>query len=620
MTRPNWTWIALAALAMAGCHGKARQQQSESQPGVAAARDAAPAAAPTPPPRRDTAALWQLAPAEAAVGIVLAEGAGPRLLSGASEAARVLALEPTTRELADRLVASLRIAGVDLADSAAREAAGIDLGGGFALFLDPALAPLAAVLPVADPARLAGPLGGAVESTDAGPPVYRFPSFGMVCVAAGGRTVCGRDRDAIAATGGSGERPLAERIAELGGVLGDGDLELVADLTAIPELDSVRERSRSILADPGLLVLSVGLERGEVRLHGWIEGTPMAPWGTVLSDNRPVPGLEARFQRARSKLRWSLDPARLGAGLGPQLFAGDLELHRDFLDHLSGDVGIFTDGSGPIAGEIALGLTDQEAMRAVVPGLCNALFRPFGRIERLDERGCRVVLELSEVSGDPLAQAVMSRLTGVPVTLSVQDGLLSLRLGPSNPEQLPKPSGQPTAQLAAVVRDLDPLAATDPELAAAAAALVAALAPEQRDRLERSRWLLAQLAEVGIGVRFGTRSCEPRSGYRGFHVDVDIVTFAADPEPVYTAYQAAVVAQRAGEASTYRSAMATIQHTYPDSYAGRHAAALAARTPIMGPGLALLLAAGLPAWTDWSEPAGERSNRRGDKRSRRRRR
>ena len=349
----------------------------------------------------------------------------------------------------------------------------------------------------------------------------------------------------------------------------------------------------------------------------------MAPWGRSLADPSPLASLDELAKRVEGGLRLRIDESRLRSLVEPgKVELGDgRDLRRDLLDLLTGDVALYTVGRGPFAGKIALGVREAARVRKAIPGLCNLLFKPFGRIVRLDDDHCKVVLQLpSQLATEPIAQTILSLLSGVTVSLTVRDSLLVVDVGDVEVGK-PRPVSEVTGpgwQLAAWLHSLDPLATAPPSLTPFVADLLALLEPDQRAEIAGVRWALSHLAQVGVGIRFG--SLKPGSGQavvgqdqlKGLHLLVTATAFAADPPEVYALYQAAVAEQHRGDLDAYRAAMAEIARIHPESLAGRQGASVVDGAPVMGPGVALVLAVGIPALkqhVEGEEPGRRRSNR-----------
>ena len=607
--RSGLSKLCLLAALVAACSGR---KQAEPDPAVVS-EQTAPSAKDSSPPRAVVSdELWELAPAGATAGIIVKAGVLPGLLAVSAEVTRLLAARSETRSLVARLAEWRQWSGLDLGDGAALERVGFDLAGGVAVFFDDKLAPLVVVVPGVDGHRFAE---FAEPFEDGGAAFYRWPRSSLVCGNRAGHLICGRDAAAIASTAGGGTSPLASTVRRLPAPL-RGDIELVADLTRIPDLSTVRRRSAIVLAEPELVVLSLRLDAGTARLRGWISGRPMPPWGTILAAPTSLAGFDALRDRAVSGLRLRIDPTRIATAFPPRELAAGVDLQRDLLAHLTGDIGLFTTGAGALAGVVALGVSDEAAVRKVVPSLCNALVRSFGTITRLDDEGCQATLELPRsLAGHQLARAIVSQLNAIPLALSVRDHVLRLEIGEigsSGPAVPATP--RPGWQLSAWTRTGDPLATMQPGADAVVGAVLAALTAEQRQQFGGLRWLLSQLAVVEVEAGFApTGGSAPAAIVGdGLHLSVTAITFAADPGDVRAAYEAALAAELDGGAGGYRAAMAAIERDYPATHVGRLAAMVGRGAPILGPCGALIVA-GLPALSrhvDQARPSRRGANRR----------
>ncbi len=250
--------------------------------------------------------------------------------------------------------------------------------------------------------------------------------------------MCGADADGIAAALAAGEPVLRKRVALLPAAV-RGELELVGDLAAMPDMAGVRARLAPLLTDAGLVVASARTGSAlELRL--WVAGEPAPPWGMLLAAPSPSPQLDELERGAATGLRVRLAlPQLLAFLLPPTAVPEQPDLAGVLLDLFSGDVVIAGRGPGPLAGDVALGLTDAAGVRSALPDLCREPLGALGRVLRAEPGRCVLRLDLPpERLGHPLASAALALIRGRELDITVDRDLLrissgSIPVGPGAP-------------------------------------------------------------------------------------------------------------------------------------------------------------------------------------------
>lgn len=550
---------------------------------------------------RGADALWALAPAGAAAGVVFAPGSIDAAYRVLSEVERVAAARPSSQRLYGALRAALAATPANkLLDRERFVRMGVDLSRGFALFFDERMQVVGGTLPFRDLAAMAGVANKPVVKRGDRDVIER--SDGGVCAMAGGRVMCARDLAAIDAMAAGDGGALAARVRALPAHR-RGDVEFMADIARIDTLRTGFAK-RLALRDPGLLAVAVRIGGGVLAANVAAEGVLPLP----LRDPAAVPAaVRPRPERAVGLVAVHLDwPALLGAlpPLPPEIpIPGGRDLRRDVIEQIAGDMTLSTPlGARPQAGaggpagvgEAAIAVRDGDAVRAALPGLCALAEREIpSATAATDEGVCRLTFPASDATvGQPLV-----------VRASVADGALRIAAGLGGPGDAPAADGPaPSAHTAPLVRDahvvvwgrsFDPFAAAPAEAKAAASAVLARIAGVTPEQLDGARWALAHIAEAGVGLT-------ARGG--GYDLSVVVVSHAADPDDVYRAYEAAVARDLDGDHDGYLAAMRELA-ARAGTLAGRQAAIVARGAPPAGGTTAIAAAIAIPAFIKYARRA-----------------
>ncbi|HTM19795.1 MAG TPA: hypothetical protein VL172_04785, partial [Kofleriaceae bacterium] len=436
-----------------------------------------------------------------------------------------------------------------------------------------------AVLPVTEPARFAAAVGGRPHGDG-------WKVGDMLCAARPAGFVCGADDDGIAAALAPGDRRLRTRVAAVPSTE-RGDLELVADLAAMPDMAGVRRRLGAMLREPGLVVAALrGGDDVELRLS--IEGGPVAPWGTLLAEPALLPALDAAELGAPGgmRVRFAL-PQLLAFVLPPTALPDHPDLSAVLLDLFTGDLLVSARGRGPFAGELALGIIDADAVRAVLPGLCrDPLGVALGRVRRAAPDRCRILVDLPpERARDPLASAALELIDGSTIDIAIDGPLLRISGGAAGGGPMtrtPAALDREGWQLRAWAAVPDPLLGLPAPLRARVDARLAELPEAEHQRLAALRGLADQLAGAALAARIDDR---------GLHLLLAAEPLLADPPEARRAWADALAAERAGDLDGFRARLAALRQAQPRSRAAAQAALVLDGAPALGPGGVLLVAA-----------------------------
>lgn len=574
--------IAAVAISLAACAGGGKLVR---MPAPARARAGA----------RGARALWQLAPRRTAFGIVIAGGAGNKLASAVTEMARVMRARPLGAILIGALESTLAGAGIDRLDAGAWRKAGIDLSGGAAMFFDAQLHGVL-VLPVVDRGAFRKLTGGHIE-TIAGVEYDHIAD--MDCRRIRGYYVC-TEKAAPATPNAGAPGALATFAAHLPRKL-RGDIEVVADLSRFPAAPTETRALAPALTAIRHLVVAARIGGGRLSVRGWLEGKrgPMfAGVPRMGAPSRLIPG-------ADGVLALRVPPALLRTGASSLPSVPGLDLKRDLVDNLTGELVSVTKGAGLVAGQIALGLSNRTRLADKLGVVCGLAARLPQLSVAMNDGRCTgtVSVQRDPAAGLPQLGKLIGRLD---VALAVEDGRVTLSFGaPPAPSGAPGDlAGGPTSrellttdwQELVWARSLDPLAGLPARTAEQIFALAKSKAPAKLIAgLSLARWLVAHVYDVGAGLSFRED---------GLHFLVAANSFAADPPAVYKQYEAAVAKSMRGDFAGYRRALAAIAEQHPNTLAGRQAKAVARGVPAFGIGTALLEAGvAIPAFMQYVRKA-----------------
>jgi hypothetical protein len=575
----------LFAVSGAACAAKAKPASSASS-----------ASWPAPPD-----GMWQLAPDGAVVGVVMAPGTLDRLYRSAIEIDRVLSARPWLNQHYQNALAQLRQnVPFEPLDAQAARAWGLDAGRGLALFFDADTNLLLVSLPFTSAAVLTK-FGGAA-SREGGRTVYREGE--LVCIDTAEQVLCGRTLEAVDAALTSDGGPLARRVGALHGA-NRGDIEVAVDLPAWAAARGMGQDLAGILSDVGLAAAAVRVADGVVRVTASIEGALQRPF---IDPARSVPPAFAGLdQGAVGLVRAHLAmPAILAElPLPPSLSLFGFDVHRDLIDQLTGDVALVTRGRGALASLVMVGLRDSEPLRKALPLLCRlaaAQLRSYATIT-VEQGSCLATPIFEEVGA---AYGPLVAAAGLRARIDVQTGMLRIFFG--DVDAAPPAGGPPVSphlaplladdvQIAGIARLLDPFAAAPPEIRAPvlAAMVHGGLSEDAAQVIDSVRWVLAHIAEIGVGGRVGATHQQ---------WSLVLTTYAADPQPIYAAYQAAVVRDLDGDVSGYFAALKGLA-ARPDTMAGRHARLVELGAPMLGPWLGVIAVTAIPAFVRYHQAARE---------------
>ena len=330
-------WVLLAGVAAVGC-------KKESAGGGAGGG----AMGGTPIAAASTDALWAFAPANAKVGVVIADGALAPLYSGALVALAALDKAPGGAQFAGMIRQQAKTPIGDVLDRPTLDALGIDLKKGAAFFESESVK--VAVLPIADAKKFAGKLGAPFANgvVQIGP---------LTCKDLSGRLLCADSQASLDAAGKSGAGALVASWPKE--MRGHVEVYVAAD----------RLGSDMPLAEPGGIRASAVIEKGAVTARLHVVGKPSGPLEAARSSKSSLAGGVADQQPTGLMVinaagLWKLAQAQSGEIPADPLPGGVTA--RDLIGAPSGEAIGYALPGLPLRGMAKVGLANPEPVKKLV--------------------------------------------------------------------------------------------------------------------------------------------------------------------------------------------------------------------------------------------------------------
>lgn len=521
-----------------------------------------------------TQPLWAFSPADAAFGVVVADGAFAKVQAMAAGAEKMLAGGPGGAMVVAMIrKEAMAEIGLDPFNPAAWAAnAGIDQSKGFAMFASTG-GNVAVVLPVSDPAKFRA----AIKDNDGD------LGDGHCVMAQPGRYVCSDKLEYAKQTVAKHDSPLAQRAAQLPSWL-RGDVELVTHLASFPNAMQELAPLRQALQTVGTLSMAANLDNGALSVRAWLEGKRGGPVGGAMA---ALPGASLTGQSAGAvnwfHLRLPMElilatvPASVPMGPG-------LDFRRDVLDNLTGEIVTYSRGKHFLSENLVLALKDPAPVARAVEGACK-LAMGAGVIAKAKAGAgsCEGSIDLAGAMGhDPELAAIAAGMPPVPISLAVSGKNLEMKFGWPTP-----PSGNAGDMASAGISKeiatgnwhgvwwgmaLDPLGVAPSVLQQRVTKLLGGIDAEDRNKLALIRWLYGHMYDAGLA--FALRE-------DGMYALMEVTTFAADPPAAYAAHEAALGKLVAADYDGYRLAIAA-NADLKGTLAGKHAAAVKGGAPVLG--------------------------------------
>jgi len=542
----------------------------------------APAVAPGGQALKDpgtSKALWAYCPADAALGIVVADGTVEKVSSALEDLQRLLRMRPGGADVIEAIrKETAGDADFDFWDPKAwSQKAGLDVSKGMAIYVSVDGNALA-VMPIVN----ADAFRKAVKDDDGdlGP---------EHCVTHGGRYVCSEKLDYAKAALAPHDSPLAQRAAGLPGWL-RGDVELVALLSAFPDAAEGLEKLSPALTDINTVAIAARLDNGALTVRGWLEGKRGGPVGAAFAALPPasLQGLSSgavNWFHLRFPLAFVLDTAGAPAAM-PIPNSGGLDFRRDVLNNLTGEMVAYSRGNFFLAEHIALGLKEPAPTAKVVDFMCQMVKMQgmLGSV-KAGPGTCQGEVDLGALLSqvEEVAPFVQG-MPKIPVWLAVRGKTLELQVGKVAPPGNKAADNAGNAVGAEMLTGnwnavqwgmgFDPLAIAPPVLTGRFDKLV--LATMDADALKginMFRWLYDHIYDAGVALALRED---------GIYATVQITTFAGDPGDAYRAHEDAVMRLLDRDYKGYHKAVAEIAAKHPNTLAGRHAELVTKGVPMLG--------------------------------------
>jgi hypothetical protein len=593
-------WVALALPVALGCENKKAAGGDGGTTAAAAASDGGAKAEATTPPvvppaehqkpkYADTSALWALAPADATLGFVVADGVGSNMLNLWSTQLKKLQGKPFAKKTNDQIDAMRKQMPFDVFDENAYKAKGFDISKGLAVFVTADVdKPALIVLPAGDLAALRKTLEMTTEKVG---DREIDKSSDIVCTMAGNRYACAPTVEQIDAAMKAHDSPLAAAVKALPAD-SRGDVEFYADAAKMPKLKEGMADLKPF-GDFNTLGAALRFSKTDVNLVGWGQGA-MGPIGQMLVSTSPPAEFASALGNAVSVVRIKIDPKVLAMSGDPPVIPLPDGDKIALAELLTGDVQIVTAGKGLLAGALLIKVTDAAKAKKLVGLACSGIkgAGPNVPVANLTakEDSCS-----GEISLASLKDAIGAELPPYKFNLAVNGNVLSLLLGDVDAAALKgtvtDEAGSPEAKeiltgaqtFSLWSRDLGiDTSALPKELAAKLTAQ-----PDVGDAFAIMSWWGAQSYDVAVGLNVSAT---------GFKIVAHGTTFESDPADARAALEAAYEKRVAGDRPGYLAALGDLEKKFPGTMAAHRAKLERTGQPMIGPLIGVAAGVGAGAY------------------------
>ena len=594
----RWIMAAVMLSTAVACGSKKKDENKAPAPGTAVAGKVDDAKT-TAPPRTDvTSSLWAFAPEGAVLGIVLGDGVGGKARLTAKALIEDLAARPVGAHVTAALAEVRKDAGFDPLDEAGWKTMGIDPSKGFAVFLNPGKDKEAdqqpiMILPVVDRAAFLVKTKGKKETVD-GKEVDRIEDD-LVCAPASDRYICAKKPADIDAVAKAHDSKLAAAVKALPPEA-RGDLELYALVSAIPDAADELEEMKQQVGKVETAGLSLRLESDGFTLHGWARGAFDGPVGTAMRSIAPRADFVSKTGNAATVARYTISPQLMFKDAPASIPLGGVDVRKNLLDQLTGEMQFVSAGRGLVAGHILLGIEDAAKVTEAVKSLCavgktsigQAKDNPISKLD-LGDKGCK-----GELSFGMFEKQAGVTLPVLPFSLAVEDKLLALSFGDVDPARMAgnaaDDAGSPEtrAMLSGPASMVSWSRAIDIDVDALPGTFVAELKKQEPMllALDVLDWLGSNVYEMGFAATIAPDVAS---------MTMRVTTFTGDPAEARAGYVAALQKRKAGDRPGYSAALTELAGKYPGTRVGKRAKLESEGSPVMGPGTAIA-AAGFAAY------------------------
>jgi len=576
-------WMPVIALVAAMACDKGKHAETATEKG-----DTAKEA-----PARDTSELWAHAPKSAVFGVVVADGALARGFDIAAEGLRIASLVPKGQEfIAELRKEAKNEAPFDVFDRAGWAKAGLALDKGAAFFVD-GKEEVVAIFPIGDRAAFRKLAEAKTETVD-GREFDRLDK--AYCLEKAGRYACAESVALVDEVLSKNGGPLTDKVKGLAKEL-RGDIELVAMLDKIPDAQSNLAEVAPVLKDIKTGVLSARLGDGQLVVRGFAEGTLGPLVATTLKDVPFEPSLRELGGGAVSAWTMRLPLAATGmtANMPASLPIAGIDVRKDVVDQLTGELAIYTLGSKSAPGfaiVAGIGMKDTTALAKALAQLCPMAANVPGLSLEATEGKCTGSFDPAS-TGDPQIAAILPGK--VPLSIATTAKAVVLAVGGEPGKGHIKDSAFGAASKAMLSdpwstvmwgRWSDPFAA-EGGLIGKAMELAKSQAPEEDlSMLKVVRVVMSHLYESGMAFRIDDK---------GAHFVAEITTMGADPDEVYESYSKSVTAAIvAGSSSS--AAIKDLAAKHPKSLVAKQVELMDSGAPSIAFGVGIGAAIAIPAF------------------------
>lgn len=520
-----------------------------------------------------TAALWQLAPDNAAFGFVINDGAFVQLAAATKDIERMLTKfggpgEQVLAEIRKNLkgkFAPFRLA-------AWAQKAGVDINKGMAIFMA-TNGEAVVVLPIVDPAAFSKAVNDTKGNIGPKHCISQSP----------GRYVCSEKLAYAKAAIASTSPPIATRTAKLPRWL-RGDVELVTHIGSFPGAVRKLQSWRPAMSNFGTLAVAARMKNGKLGVHGWLEGKRGGPVGSAFAAI-PAANLPKLAYGAVSWMHMRLPMGLFTAKMPPSLPMGSSDLRKDLVDNLTGEALLFTRGKDLFAEHILLTVRDGRLASRAINALCKVI-KDKGALDDVVAKpgSCAGKLDLGSLLAAERSLAPF--IKGMPsqsVRIAAVGGVVALTLGEITPiKKAKRTHGDPGLAREYLTGNWNLFhwgMAFDPMAIAPAVVrrrikrhILDNLKPKQLAGLNLLRWLYGHVYEAGAALALRA------DGVYGL---AQVTTFAVDDAATYQAYETALMALIKGDRKQARPAYMALTSA-PKTLAGLHAQKLRSGVPMTG--------------------------------------
>lgn len=517
--------------------------------------------------------LWDLAPSDAAFGMVVAEGTGAEIVAVMAELERILDGRPSGSAL--KAIIREGTGGDEFNIFKANDfanLAGMDLSKGFAVFMTSNEIPLI-VLPITDVARFRDAVeADGDELTD------------ELCPAHGAYRVCAESAEYAKAAIATHDSPLRDRVGAMPKWL-RGDVEIVAHLPSFEGAAEMRDKLGVMMTDVGTFALATRMEGGAMSMRMWIEGKRGGQLGGTFA-NAPAATLTGENAGAVNWFHMRLPPDLLAlADIPPTIPMGrGMDLRRDLIDNLTGEMVAFSRGDMFLSEQVTMALKDGKPTAKLVQGVCPFLVRAGLQKPRAGKGSCTGKIDLGKaLAKNPDLAPFVDGMPELDLKISVVGNNLQIQLG-----GIQGPGKDADNAGNAVTRELltghwnmvqwgmafDPVASAPDVLAGRLQKnILDQLTGEDKQMVDALRWLYARVYDAGWAVALRDD---------GMYAIAEVTTFGSDAPDVQKAHEAAVVKLLDGDVSGYREAMIALANAHPKSLAANQVRNLRDGAPMLG--------------------------------------